>query len=120
HRAARNGRRADLATSRELERLAPKIERLLHWAVRKAEQHRLFVRFEVVWQPGRAHEHVPGSKDQRLACNTAAAITFDHRIYRGVARAIGLPLESLGQELQEGTDGRHCPAARHGVRILQL
>src|SRR2546430_17531638 len=112
--------RVDLATSRGLERLAPKIECLLHRAVRKTERHRLFVGFEAVRQPGRADEHVPGSEGEYLASDTAAACAFDDRIYRGVARSIVLPLESLREKLHEGTDGRHRPVARHRVRILQL
>src|SRR5437773_10474417 len=90
-----NGKSVDLATSRGLERLAPKIECLLHRAVRKTEQHRLFVGLETVWQPRCAHEYIPGSKDQRLASEAATALAFDDCIFRGVGRAIGLSLESF-------------------------
>jgi len=80
-----------------LERLAPKIECLLHRAVRKAEQYGLLVGLERVWQPRRADEYVPGSKDQRLASQTTAALAFDDCIYRGVGRAIVLPLNPCGR-----------------------
>ncbi len=49
----------------------------MHRAVGKTEQHRLFVGFEAVREPRRADEHVPGSKGQYLASDTAAAFTFD-------------------------------------------
>src|SRR5258708_12788501 len=65
--ALRNGKGGDLATSGGLEGLAPKIECLLHRAVRKTEQHRLFIGFEPAGHPGRADEHFPGPKAHRLA-----------------------------------------------------
>src|SRR6266581_7832517 len=103
-----------------LKSLAPEIECLLHRAVRETEQHRLFVGFEPVRQPGRADEYVLGSKDQRLVSETATAFAFDDCIDRGVGRAIVLAPESLREELHEGADGRHRPIARHRIRILQL
>src|SRR5258708_23707394 len=90
--ALRNGKGGDLATSGGLEGLAPKIECLLHRAVRKTEQHRLFIGFEPVWQPGRADEHVPGPKAQRLASAAATAFAFYDCIHRGAGGAIVLSL----------------------------
>ena len=49
-----------------------------------------------------------------------AAFALDAGIHGGVGGAVILALETLGQQLHEGADGGHGPAAGDRVGVLQL
>src|SRR5882672_9435853 len=101
-------------TSRVAAVLAEQIQLLLHRTVGETEQHGILIRLVGDPLPARHHEQVARAPLKSLVADPCAALALDRGKYRGVGRTIAGSLETLRQQLDEGSDRRHRKIAGLG------
>src|SRR2546425_12965679 len=79
----------------------PEAEGLLRGAIGRAEEHRFFARLVRHLLPRRHDEHIARSPRERARSDPAASASLDDAVDRRIGGAIGLPRETLRQQLNE-------------------